>query len=224
MSNGGVEGNERLTAAAAVSLLVLLAIEGVTLLFLRQLLSWHVFVGIMLIPPVVLKLASTGYRFLRYYRGSAAYVAKGPPHPLMRFVVAPLLVASTAGVLGTGVAMLAVGRAGFVVGLHKASFVVWAGAFAIHTLVYSVRLPRLLRRELPPRSGAGTLLRAGTLTAAIGAGAVLALATLPLTKPLLHHRHHRFDGEAAFASTVARPFAGGLLGLQTPAVTVRQSR
>jgi hypothetical protein len=49
--SGGVEGNERLTATAAVALLVLLAIEGVTILSIRSLLSMHVFVGIMLIPP-----------------------------------------------------------------------------------------------------------------------------------------------------------------------------
>ena len=49
-------------------LLVLLAVEGVTILFLRPLLSVHIFVGMLLIPPVALKLGSTGYRFVRYYQ------------------------------------------------------------------------------------------------------------------------------------------------------------
>ena len=62
---GGTDGNERLTANAAVVLIVLLAVEGATLLSLRSLLPVHVFVGMLLIPPVALKLASTGYRFLR---------------------------------------------------------------------------------------------------------------------------------------------------------------
>ena len=70
--------NERLTATNGVVLIVLLLIEGVTILFLRPLLPVHIFVGILLIPPVVLKLATTGYRMLRYYTGHAAYVDRGP--------------------------------------------------------------------------------------------------------------------------------------------------
>ena len=87
-------GNERLTATAGAILLVLLAVEGVTILSIRQLLSVHMIVGLLLIPPVLLKLASTGYRFLRYYAGDPEYVAKGPPHLAMR-LLAPLLVVAT---------------------------------------------------------------------------------------------------------------------------------
>ena len=55
----GAEGNERLTGATAVVLLGLLAVEGVTILFLRRLLPVHVFLGMLLIPPVALKLLGT---------------------------------------------------------------------------------------------------------------------------------------------------------------------
>jgi hypothetical protein len=58
--SGGVEGNARLTATTGVLLIVLLAVEGVTILFIRPLISMHVFVGLMLVPPVALKLGSTG--------------------------------------------------------------------------------------------------------------------------------------------------------------------
>jgi hypothetical protein len=186
-----VEGNERLTAGTAVVLLVLLAVEGVTILAIRPLVSVHVFVGMLLIPPVALKLASTGWRFLRYYQRRRPYVEKGPPHPLMRFLVAPVLVASTLGIFGTGVAMFVVGRRGMVVGLHKASFVVWFGAMTVHVLVYAFRLPRLLRleRSARGRSGGG-LLRGGTIAGALAVGAVLAATTLPLARPWLH----RFGG------------------------------
>ena len=44
-----------------------------------QLLWLHLFVGLLLIGPVVLKLASTGYRFARYYTNDAVYRRKGPP-------------------------------------------------------------------------------------------------------------------------------------------------
>ena len=109
MERDPTAGNERLTATTAVVLLVLLAVEGVTILSIRQLLSVHIVVGLLLIPPVVLKLASTGYRFVRYYPGDADYVAG--PAPLAMRLMAPLLVVSTLTVLGTGVALLALGPA-----------------------------------------------------------------------------------------------------------------
>ncbi len=58
--SGGSEGNERLTAATAAVLLVLLGLEGLTLLALGQLRTPHIFIGLLVIPPLLLKLASTG--------------------------------------------------------------------------------------------------------------------------------------------------------------------
>src|SRR5258706_16401414 len=60
---GGTEGNELLTSATAVVLTALLAAEGFTILNMRGLLSVHMFVGMVLIPPGLVKLPSTGYRF-----------------------------------------------------------------------------------------------------------------------------------------------------------------
>ena len=77
-ADAGVAGNARLTAANAVVLLVLLAAEGVTILRVHQLLSPHVFIGMVLIPPVLLKVASTTWRFARYYVG-ALRQAQPPP-------------------------------------------------------------------------------------------------------------------------------------------------
>jgi len=75
----GVSGNERLTALAGSILLVLLLIELLSVVSLRALMSIHVAVGIGLAMPLTVKLASTGYRFVRYYTGSAGYVKRGPP-------------------------------------------------------------------------------------------------------------------------------------------------
>ena len=105
LRSGGVDGNERLTAASGAVLLALLAAEGVTILFIRPLFPEHVFVGLLLIPPVALKLASTGWRFLRYYRGHRAYRLRGAPLLPLR-LLAPLVVASTVAVFATGVALL----------------------------------------------------------------------------------------------------------------------
>jgi hypothetical protein len=91
---GGSAGNQQLTAVMAI-LLLLLAIEEATLLQLRSLLTVHAFVGMLLIPPVALKLASTGWRMLRYYLGGEEYVRRGPPQVVLRVLVAPLIVLSS---------------------------------------------------------------------------------------------------------------------------------
>jgi hypothetical protein len=188
---GGPEGNARLTGMTATVLLVLLAIEGITILFLRPLLSVHIFVGMLLIPPVVLKLASVGWRFARYYAGAEPYQAKGPPHSLIR-MLAPLVVAATAGLFATGVALIVLGPhsgRGIVLGLHKVSFVVWLVVTGIHVLVYAARIPRLLAADFRPRERTdGSLLRRGALAAALVAGVTLAAATFPLAGPWLHRR------------------------------------
>jgi hypothetical protein len=199
---GGVEGNERLTAATAVALVALLAAEGVTILFLRSLFSAHVFIGMLLIPPVALKLGSTGWRFFRYYGGRREYVRRGPPLLPLR-LLAPIVVASTVAVFGTGVALLVVGPAGGVVlGLHKASFAVWLVATGIHVLAHLRRLPGLVvadwrRRLTPPgRAVGGVFLRQTLLAGAIVAGAILAVATIRYAQPWAHWvaTHHHHDG------------------------------
>src|ERR1700754_252391 len=91
---GGVAGNARLTGAVAVALLVLLAAEGATIPFIGQLLGPHIFIGLLLVPPVALKMASTGYRFARYYSHSDQYVRKGPPPAPLR-ILAPGVVLTT---------------------------------------------------------------------------------------------------------------------------------
>src|ERR1039458_6467914 len=75
----GVEANARRTASIAVVLLVLLAAEGITVLRVRTLLTPHAFLGMLLIPLILLKIGTTGYRFFRYYAGSLAYRRRGPP-------------------------------------------------------------------------------------------------------------------------------------------------
>src|SRR5437588_9890861 len=179
---GGPEGNEILTSAAAVVLVGLLVAEGITIVQMRGLLSAHMFIGLVLIPPVALKLGSTGYRMLSYYVGSRAYRVKGPPLLPLR-LMAPLLVASTLAVLTSGVVLLAVGRkSNAVLTVHKLSFIVFGVLLAVHFLAY---VPRVLhsvradwgagRRHAVP--GTGT--RAMLVAAALGGGAALALALLP---------------------------------------------
>jgi hypothetical protein len=172
---GGSAGNRQLTALVAAVLLLLLAIEGATLFNLRSLLTVHAFVGMLLIPVVALKLASTTWRMLRYYRHAEEYVSHGPPHVVLRMFVAPVIVLSTVVLFGTGVALLILDQTrGTVVGLHQASFIVWVGALGVHVLSHAFKLPRILWARIP-----GTALRVGLVAGSIVAGAVLAVATLP---------------------------------------------
>jgi hypothetical protein len=184
-------------------LLVLLAAEGFTILSLRQLLTPHFFIGMLLLGPVALKAGSTMYRFIRYYAGSAPYRRKGPPAPLLR-LLGPVTIASTAGVFGTGIALAVTGPAGRQpwLFLHKASFVIWFCAMTIHVLAYLPRLPRLLASEArgtaagktggrPGRGYGGRAtaalggrgLRLALLAASLVAGLVIAMLTVHLAVP-----------------------------------------
>ena len=178
---GGPPGNETLTSATAAVLTVLLLGEGVTLLRMGGLLTEHMFIGMVLIPPVLLKLGATGYRFARYYLGTRSYREKGPPYLPLR-ILAPVLVAATAGLFGTGVWLMFEGhRSDTLLFFHKLSFIVWGIVFAIHFLAH---LPRVLgslredwgnaRRRAVPGSG----LRGMLIASAIGGGLALAIALL----------------------------------------------
>jgi hypothetical protein len=185
---GGSEGNRRLTGAAAALLLVLLAAEGVTLVAIRPLVSAHVFLGMLLLPVIGLKVASTGYRFVRYYTGHREYRADGPPHPLLR-LLGPVVVVATAMLFASGVALVALGpRSGAVLGLHKASFAVWVAAMSAHVLAHVLRVPRLAAadwREDEPLPGSS--LRRWLLAGSLVAGLVLAVATVHLAGPWHHY-------------------------------------
>lgn len=197
---GGTTGNERLTAIAGLVLVGLLAVIGLTLLRLRTLIGVHLFVGLLLIGPVALKLASTGYRFARYYTSSQAYVKKGAPPAVLR-LTAPVVVASTIGVFGSGVALLFVepASAGLLRPLHKASFVVWLGFTAVHVLGHLPDLPKaLLARGADGRvqynaHAAGGIGRALSVGGALVAGAVLAVVLIPHFGAWTHFEHVRVD-------------------------------
>jgi hypothetical protein len=72
-------GNERLTAAVGLLVLVPVLVEVTTILLgVHTFMSVHVFVGLALIPAVLLKLASTGWRSCAITRAAA------PTAPLAR--------------------------------------------------------------------------------------------------------------------------------------------
>jgi hypothetical protein len=187
-ADAAVAGNARRTAANAAVLLMLLvllvlpAAQGVTILRVRQLLSPHVFIGVVLIPPALLKVASTTWRFARYYTGAPAYRRKGSPPVLLR-ILGPVVVILTLVLLFSGVGLLLVSRPWLplLLKVHKASFVLWFGAMTIHVLGHLGEVFRLaprdwLRRTRREVTGAGT--RQWLIAASLVAGVLLGFLLL----------------------------------------------
>jgi hypothetical protein len=128
---------------------------------------------------VLLKLASTGYRFVRYYTHSAPYREKGPPELALR-AMAPLLVLATVAMLGSGVWLMLLGRrSGSLLELHKVCFIVWAVFFAVHFLAYAPRVARSLADELQSRRSAASAAANAATLAMLALGVVAALLLLP---------------------------------------------
>ena len=214
---GGTDGNERLTAQTGAVLFLLLAALGVTIVRIGQLTWLHLFLGLLVIGPVALKIASTGYRFTRYYGGDREYRRKGPPPAPLR-ALGPVVVLSTVGVLATGVVLLALGPSSRDTWMlpHKAFFIVWVAATSLHVLGHALDMrhgllgARRTRAEVMAAAGTasrpsrvtvagwslaarlpGSTGRALALSASLAAGLALALVLVPHFGPWVHdHRFH----------------------------------
>jgi hypothetical protein len=185
LRGGGTDGNKQLTAVTGAILLLLLFVIGVTILRIHQLLSLHLFIGLLLVGPVALKLGSTGYRFLRYYSGDSAYRREGPPVTPLR-LIAPMIVLSTLTVFVSGLVLLFEGPSdrGQVVLIHKASFIVWVVFTSLHVLGHLPAMPaslRAVRRVNPDLPGMqpGAAGRWIAISSALVAGLVLAIVLIP---------------------------------------------
>lgn len=201
---GGIDGNEQLTAMTGVILVVLFAVLGVTILRIRQLIWLHLFLGLLLLGPVALKMASTGYRFARYYLHAAIYVAKGPPARALR-AMGPAFVAATALVFASGIVLMFEGprHRATMLSIHKVSFIAWLALMGLHLLAHVPGLPRALRavqigaKEPTPDglSSGGGAGRWIVLMGALVAGVVLGIVLIPhfslWTAPgAFPHHHH----------------------------------
>lgn len=186
--SGGPAGNALLTAWTALVLLVGSLAELLTLFDVNGLLSWHVAIGALLVPPALLKTVSTGWRIVRYYAGSPTYRQAGPP-PLLLRLLGPLVVVSTLGLLGSGVLLVVLGEPrahrplvdllGFRVDwvtLHQGFFAVWVMATGLHLLG---RIVPALRITLAAPHGSavpGSWARWLVLALAAASAAALAVA------------------------------------------------
>jgi hypothetical protein len=188
MTTPSVTGNARITGTFGAAIFLLLFGEGVTVLRVNDLISAHVFLGVLLIPFVLVKMTSTGYRFFRYYSGRPAYVEKGPPPVILR-VLGPIVTALTVAVLATGVAAVLNRGSDWLAFAHKASFVIWFAAMTVHVLGHVLETPRLAIADWQKgerRRAPGATWRLALLVATVGVGIPLAIASLGWA----HHWHH----------------------------------
>lgn len=184
---GGPAGNRNLTALLGALLLVgFLAELGTLLLGLRQTLPVHIAVGVALVPVVVLKLASTGWRMVRYYTRSPAYRKEGPPRPFLR-AIAPLVVGSTVALLGSGIGLVVAGpHAHLFRAAHSASFVLFLLVVGAHALAHLPKLQRFAFADWASgRRAQGHVLRRASVGFALVAGGAFAIAALQGAGPWL---------------------------------------
>ena len=132
-----VDANERMTVLVGLLLIPLLGVETLTAISVRRLLPIHILVGLWLLPVVALKMASTGYRMVMYYARNHDYFIAGPPQWVAR-LLAPVVVASTFVLFGSGTVLWAAGPAARDpwLAIHKAGFILWGASTGLHFLVH----------------------------------------------------------------------------------------
>ena len=109
-STGWVRGNAVLTAWTGLVLLVLGVAELLTLFDVRGLITWHVAIGALLVPPALMKTGSTGWR-----RGALLPRPPGvPASPGRRRCCSASSArrswSSTLALLGTGILLILLGE------------------------------------------------------------------------------------------------------------------
>jgi hypothetical protein len=155
-SGGAAAGNARLTALAGITLLALFTAEIVTVILgVSRVLTAHVAIALALTPVFVLKTGSTGWRFVKYYRGDRAYVRRGAPPAYLR-ILGPVLIVATAGLLGCG--MLAFAGPHWLhsaaLTTHKTLFYPWPLFLIVHTAGHFTEAMRLATGDLLVRARA----------------------------------------------------------------------
>jgi hypothetical protein len=185
----GVVANERLTSLTGALLIVLLGLLLLTVLSVRRFLPQHFLLGFLVIPPLALKLASTGYRFVRYYIGDQLYRHAGPPQLFMR-LLAPIVVVSTLVLFATGLELWFFGlRFGSIwIEAHKLAFMVWLPAIGVHVLAYLSRTGHAALEELSASQLAGAVTRRSLVVGSLVAGVVLAIASLTYSSAFIFFR------------------------------------
>ncbi|WAH44945.1 hypothetical protein NZD89_28285 (plasmid) [Alicyclobacillus fastidiosus] len=179
--------NERMTAFAGAILFVLIVIELFITANLHALISVHIFVGVLLSGPLIVKMCSTGYRFFRFYTRSAVFVQKGPPNIWLR-LLAPFLVIITVLVFISGFGLAVVGptHTGLFFKIHAVSVTLWLPLIAVHIYAHIRKVPRQIANDWSKKSEfrvPGRASRIGINSSALVVGFIAAIVMIPVSTP-----------------------------------------
>jgi hypothetical protein len=204
----GPRTNRRLTALTGTAILPLAALALLTGLFFGDLWRVHYFIGYMLLPVVLLKLGSTGYRMVRYYLRSGLYRFVQPPYPVGR-LSSPLLVLSVVLLYVSVIVMWVTHSQANPWGwLHTDAAIAFSVLVALHLGLYLPEAFHAVRGDLRPTPANEAMSRSWRLTvvsAAVLAGLVVALATVGVSRIAVHaHRGREGKERAARAITMPR--------------------
>lgn len=143
-----IERNKRITAIAGTILFIFIMAMLVITANLDQWRSEHIFVGILLCGPLVVKMSSTGYRFFRYYTKSPEFVKSGPPNILLR-LLAPFLVVFTILVFISGLGLAFGGHAyeRLFHQIHTVSVTLWLPLLGVHIYAYIRKAAGLIKND-----------------------------------------------------------------------------
>lgn len=204
---GGTAGNAALSAWTGLLLLVLFAAEGITVLSVNSMMTWHVILGALIVPPLLLKIGSTGWRMISYYTRRAAYLRSGPPPMLLR-LLGPLVVITSVVLLGSGVVLILIGQtrsrdvlftlATFRIdwiSIHQASFFAWFAVMTLHVIGRFVPALQIASdRMRRPRAVPGITSRMTAVAASAALGVVLALVLVKAEGSWQTGLRHDFEG------------------------------
>ncbi len=186
----------RLTSLLGMVLFFLLALEGISVPFVGELLTWHVVIGVILIPVMTAKIVVTTYRFVLYYTRSLDFKKAGPPWMPLR-IIGPLMVFTTVGLMVSGVVLMVIGPNSTSVNLwifiHRAFFIAWFAFTALHVATYVRRAATVSWKDIHNLSVGDSLKSADSwyrfilVVVTLGIGIGLATKFGQLTAPWVAH-------------------------------------
>jgi uncharacterized membrane protein len=143
-----VAGNLILTSHAGLVIVFLLVLLYFTGLEFAPLRAVHFGLGFALIPILLVKLGSTGWRAVNYYFDRDPYRAAGPPWLLPRIMAMPLTVCAVVATI-SGVVLWATGTdRGTWATVHICSVISLAVVVVVHLAMYTRKAFRASTRSL----------------------------------------------------------------------------
>jgi hypothetical protein len=190
-------------------ILPLILVEVATVaLGVKNVITLHVAVGLVLIGPIMVKLASVTHRMLSYYRGVSEYLRRGKPTDGLRLL---------GGALAVATILLVVSGLELIVGpsrlqaparsVHVATAYLTVALIIVHVAIHLPKALRLASADARPHAPIvpGARSRWLALTASLALGGLLALLLAGRGASYLHHYYPRYSSPTMTAIFTQKP-------------------